>query len=270
MSKLKNLKEAIEEIQDGSIIAMGGNVLHRAPVAAVTELITQNKKRLNLVKTAGAHDVDLLCAAGSLDSVTFGFISYEPPYGLCNYFRKAVQSGAVKAKENACYTVIMGLRAAAFGLSFIPTKGLDGSDLIKANGFKKVSDPYTGHEYVALKAIKPDYTILHVQEADIDGNCKIIGPKYEDEIMARAAEKVIVTTEKIVDRSVFESNPDYADIPGNLVSAVVHLPKGSLPGSCAAFYEINDAAMKEFLAVSCDEELQEYIKSLRKLMGLTA
>ncbi len=43
------------------------------------------------------------------------------------------------------------------------------------------------------KSLVPDYAIVHVQEADIYGNCRILGPSYQDALLARAAKKTIVT-----------------------------------------------------------------------------
>ena len=77
-------------------------------------------------------DVDLLCLAGCVKSVDAGFISFESKYGLANHYCKAVQSGAVKANEHACYTVVSALRAAAYGIPFMPVHGLVNSDLIAA------------------------------------------------------------------------------------------------------------------------------------------
>ncbi|MEZ7872829.1 MAG: CoA-transferase, partial [Eubacteriales bacterium] len=69
MSKLRSLSEAVSAIPDGAMIALGGNTLNRAPMAAVYELARQCKRGLRLVKTAGAMDVDLLCLANAAASV---------------------------------------------------------------------------------------------------------------------------------------------------------------------------------------------------------
>ena len=49
-------------VDNGEFLAVGGNVLHRAPMAFVRELVREEKEGLRLIKTAGAMDMDLLCA----------------------------------------------------------------------------------------------------------------------------------------------------------------------------------------------------------------
>jgi glutaconate CoA-transferase subunit A len=149
MSKIMKLEEGVNLIEDGMTIAIGGNVLHRSPMAFLREIVRQGKKGLRVVKTAGGHDVDLLCAGGCVSVVDAGFISYETEYGLASHYRKAVQDGLVKSNEHACYTVISALRAAKAGVSFMPVKGIINSDLVKVNDyFKVISDPFTGEPHL--------------------------------------------------------------------------------------------------------------------------
>ena len=48
MSKLMTLKDAISMIHDGDTVGIGGNVLHRAPMAAIREIVRQEKKNLKV------------------------------------------------------------------------------------------------------------------------------------------------------------------------------------------------------------------------------
>lgn len=261
MNKLISLKEAAEKIQDNSTVALGGNVLHRAPMAMVREMIRQGKKGLRIVKTAGAMDVDMLCLGDCVYSVDAGFISYETEYSLAGHYRLAVQSRRVKGNEHACYTVISALRAQAAGIPFMPVKGLVISDLIEANDyFARIKDPFSGEEVTVVKAIRPDVAVLHVQEADRNGNARITGPPFEDILMSRAAERVILTAENIVPESRFTYGNDKADIPHFLVEAVVKAPKGALPCSCPGKYEIDRRQLDAFKQLKVKEEYKDYLK----------
>lgn len=254
MTKICTLREAVSRIPDGAMIGMGGNTLNRAPMAAVFEMIRAGKKNLRLVKTAGGLDVDLLCLAGCVFSVDAGFISLETEYGLAQHYRRAVQRGEVRANEHACYTVISALRAASYGIPFMPVRGLKETDLRRVNDyFADVTDPFTGETLAAVRALRPDFAIVHAQEADVNGNTRFTGPIYEDALLARAAKSVIVTAERIVGEELFMASRHKAEIPGFLVSAVVHAPRGAMPGACSGHYE-PDGIRVAYLAGLPDRE----------------
>lgn len=248
MNKLLDLAAAVAMVNDGDTVAFGGNVLYRSPIAAVKELIRQDKKDLHLVKTAIAYEVDLLCAAGAASRVTAGFVGYEGEFGLCRWYRKGVELATVRADENACYSVITALRGAAYGVPFLPIRGMLGSDLLDAVGFRKVTCPYTGEELVAIRAIAPDVAFLHVQKADEMGNGCIIGPTYEDTVIARAAKKLVLTAEEIVPSSYFSEDPNRASIPAVLTTAVVKAPGGAKPCAVSGCYDMDREELRAFLA----------------------
>lgn len=253
LSKLTSLSAAIAEIQHGSRVALGGNTIHRGPCAAVHEIVRQGITGLELVKTAGAYDVDLLIAAGSASSVSAGFIGFETAFGMAPSFRREIERGAVESKEHACYTVIAGLRAAIQGVPFMPVAGMFGSDLLQARGFKTIDDPYTGEPVVAIPALIPDVAVIHVQQADTLGNARIMGTRFEDVLMAQAAKRVIVTTERIVDGASFEDSPESVAIPGFMVDAVVEAPRGAWPCSCAGLYDYDAGFLAEYVEASKSE-----------------
>src|SRR5690606_37028692 len=124
--------------------------------------------------------------------------------------------GKVTAAEHACYSVIAGLRAAQYGIPFQPIQGFQGSELPETREFVRVANPYgEGEEEVLLiPALKPDFAVIHVHEADELGNGRIIGSQFEDVLMSRAAKRVILTAEKIVSTSVFKAEPEKTQIPG--------------------------------------------------------
>lgn len=258
--KVASLAAAVGAVRDGAVLALGGNTLHRGPCAAVHEIVRQRRRGLELVKTAGAYDVDLLCGTGCAASVSAGFIGFETVYGLAPSYRRAVQQGEVEAKEHACYTVIAGLRAAIQGVPFMPVAGMFGSDLLAARGFRTVQDPYTGQDVVAAPALVPDVAIIHVQEADAEGNARIVGTRFEDVLMAQAARHVIITAEQIVDGASFEAAPETVAIPGFMVAAVVEAPRGAWPCSCAGCYDFDAHYLARYVAASKDPEtLRQFV-----------
>ena len=49
MNKLINLKDAVSFVEDGMTIGIGGNVLHRSPMAFLREMVRQGKKNLKAI-----------------------------------------------------------------------------------------------------------------------------------------------------------------------------------------------------------------------------
>lgn len=261
-SKLQSLKTAVSMIPDGAVVGLGGVTLNRAPMAAVYELARAKKRGLHLVKTAGALDVDLLCLAGCASEVSSGFISCETAFGLCPNYRKSVQEGSVRANEHACYTVISALRAAAYGIPFMPVRGLVESDLIAANSyFRATTDPFSGEQIYTVQAIRPDWAIVHVQLADEFGNALIESPAYDDLLLTRAAESVLVTAEEIVKTDRFAQGELKANIPHFLTHAVVLVKGGAHPCSCYSRYGVDGDEIRSLLALRDLGALDEWLKS---------
>lgn len=154
------------------------------------------------------------------------------------------------------------MRAASHGIPFEPIAGLTGSDIPAAAGFRTVKDPYTGAELYAIPAIRPDWAILHVQEADVLGNARIYGSPYWDLVMSRAAARVILTVERILPTEELMRLPELTRIPHFLVEAVVHAPEGAKPTSCHPYYGIDEAGVRAYLeAADRPESLRAYLEA---------
>lgn len=99
MSKVMTLAEAVALIPNGATVAIGGNTFHRAPGAALHELVRQSKRGLTLAKTAGSYDVDLLAGAGLLSKAVIAYVGFET-LGLAPRFRRVVETGQVAVQEH--------------------------------------------------------------------------------------------------------------------------------------------------------------------------
>lgn len=98
----------------------------------------------------------------------------------------------------------------------------------------------------AVKALAPDVTVVHVQRADRDGNAHCWG-NYGVMIEAvRAARRVIVVAEEIVEPDVIASDPNRTVIPGFLVSAVVESRLGAHPSPVQGYYARDNEFFAEY------------------------
>jgi glutaconate CoA-transferase subunit A len=155
-----------------------------------------------------------------------------------------------------------GLRAAAHGVPFEPVPGFKGTDLPATADFRTVKDPWSGEEIYVVPALRPDWAILHVQEADARGNARIIGSPGYDLLMAQAADRVILTAERIVATEELAKIPELTRIAELTVAAVVEAPGGARPGDCAGFYDIDEPGLRRYLEASGSAEgLAEYLRA---------
>ncbi len=261
--KLTTLSEAISIIKNGDCVALGGVGRNKVPFKAVVEIIRQKKKNLYIIGREKGIDFDILIGAGIATKVSAAYIGLEE-FGLALNFRKKVESGEIEFLEHTCGSVISGFRAGAMGIPFIPIKGIFGSDLFKVrDDFKEIKCPLTGEKLVAVPGINPDVAIIHAQEADEYGNVRIRGTRFEDELMVKAANKAIVTVEKIIPHEEIRENPELTTIPYFYVDKVVEVPKGAYPTSCYGYYSSDAAEIDRYAKAIRDEKsFNEYIDKL--------
>lgn len=157
-----------------------------------------------------------------------------------------------------------GLRAASLGVPFEPVPGFKGSDAPGTAGLRTVTDPWTGEEIYVVPAIRPEWAVLHVQEADPRGNARIFGSPGYDLLMAQAAERLILTAERIISTDEFIKTPELTKISDLFVEAVVEVPHGASPGDCAGAYGVDAAALDRYLvAARSPEGLAAYLEAER-------
>jgi glutaconate CoA-transferase subunit A len=97
--------------------------------------------------------------------------------------------------------------------------------------------PFSGDRLVLLPALNPDVALIHVQRCDAYGNAQLDGLQFMDIDMAMAANRVILTTERIVSNDQIRRTPDQTRIPFFTVEAVVEAPIGCAPHECYGVYE---------------------------------
>lgn len=232
--KVVSLAEAASLVSDGDTVALQNMATQAAPMALVRELIRQERRNLTLVCLVGGMAVDWLAAAGCLSGLIGAAVSMEQ-FGLCQQYRKAVEAGTIRVEELSETALNSRLGAGARNLPFLPTRGLIGTDLIAVNpdNLVLIDDPFGGPPVVACRALSPDVALVHASRADRAGNIacdpSIRWPDLG--IMPKAAKKVIVTVEEIVDTDVLRRDPDRTVLPGFIVDAVAEVPYGAHPTS---------------------------------------
>jgi glutaconate CoA-transferase, subunit A len=231
MGRLANsLDEALEHVADGCMLVVPREV-SGVPMAATRALICRHVKKLHLVALpTSSLQADLLIGAGCVDTLETSAVSLGE-FGAAPRFTAAMTSGAIKMKDATCPALHAALQASEKGVPFMPLRGLVGSDVLKYREDWKVIDSPFGNSdpIVLLPAIRPDVALLHAPMADRHGNVWI-GRQRELATMAHAAEKTIVTVEKIHDGNLLD-DPVLAagTLAGFYVESVAVAERGAWP-----------------------------------------
>ena len=250
MTKLVTMREAIaRHVSDGAMVLMGAQMEQMIPFAAGHEIIRQGKRDLHLVGPISDILFDQLIGAGCVSRIFAAWVgNVSAGVGYC--FRRAVEQQNPRRIETVDYsnfTVALALHAGAMGVPFMPTYSTMGSDLLLRNGnLREFNSPVDETKMVAVRALRPDVAIIHVQRADEQGNAHIWGNLGVAVDGARASRKVIVVAEEIVAPEVIASDPNRTLIQAFQVAAVVHEPWGAHPSPVQGYYGRDHAYFSQY------------------------
>src|SRR5256884_5952871 len=215
MSKLLSMPGAISDfVPDGASVALGLQMEQMIPFAAGHEIIRQKKRGLTLIGPISDILFDQIIAAGCAEQVIAAWVG-NVMMGSAYNFRRAVEQDELKIFNMTNFTVTLALQAGAMGIPFLPTRTALGSDVPKGNHFfYQIFSPFTPKEPLwAVRALNPDVTIVHVQRADREGNAHCWGNFGVMLDGVRAAKRVIVVAEEVLEPEVVASDPNRTVIP---------------------------------------------------------
>jgi glutaconate CoA-transferase subunit A len=265
------MRQAVADyVADGASVLMGAQLEQMIPFAAGHEIIRQGKRDLTLIGPISDILFDQMIGAGCVARVQAAWIG-NVSAGMGYNFRRAVEKGIPRPIETVDYsnfTVALGLHAAALGVPFLPTYSILGSDLLETHPhLREFHSPVGGEKLVAVPAIRPDVAIIHAQRADAQGNTHLWGNLGVAVDGARAAKKVIVVAEDIVEPEVIASDPNRTLIPGFLVTAVVHEPHGAHPSPVQGYYGRDHPFFSQYHEQSCERKdyeqwLERWVKGV--------
>jgi len=233
--KRTTLDQAVAAVESGMTIGIGGWGSRRKPMAFIRALLRTDVTDLTVV-TYGGPDLGLLCSAGKVKRVYYGFVSLDSPPFYDPWFAKARTTGAIEAREMDEGMLRSGLQAAAQRLPFLPIRAGLGSDVRAFWGdeLKTVTSPYpTGDGYeelIAMPALNLDVALVHMNLGDQSGNAAYTGiDPYFDDLFLMSAQRRLLSVEKVVatDELVKSVVPQQLLINRMMVDTVVEAPNGA-------------------------------------------
>ena len=264
--KVMSLDEAATLVNDGDHVAIGGCTLSRTPIAMIWSLVRARKKNLVVSRSITSTEGDIFLASGLSQHIITSWFSQGIVWGVSRIMRHFTEKKLARFEEWSHMSMGLRYRAGAMGLPFMPTRSMIGSDVGKQleGQVRPMTCPFTGEKLLLVPALNPDVALIHVQRADPFGNAQLDGLQFLDIDMAMAANRVILTTERIVSNDQIRRAPDRTRIPFFAVEAVVEVPFGCAPHECYGVYEPFFAHLDLYARMSKDDGLegaQSYLKA---------
>lgn len=255
--KRASVDDMVAELRPGMTVGFGGWASRRKPMAVVRAIVRAGIGDLTVV-SYGGPDVGLLCAAGLVRKVVFGFVTLDSVV-LDPHFRAARQQGAIEAMELDEGMFYLGLLAASQRVPFLPTRAGLGSDVMRVNpGLRTVVSPYEdAEELVAMPALELDAAFVHMNRADRHGNGQVLGPDpFFDDLFLGAAARRFVTAERVVDPGRLTDEGPLQSIVVTRLStdAVAEVPGGAHFTACPPDYGRDEAFQRAYATAAADED----------------
>ncbi len=256
--KRTTLDSAVATLESGMTLGIGGWGSRRKPMSLVRALLRTDIKDLTVV-SYGGPDVGLLCAAGRVKKLIYGFVSLDS-IALEPHFRSARQNATVaECVEYDEGMLQWALYAGSLRLPFLPTRAGLGSGVVDVNpSLKMVVSPYAdAEELLAVPAIRLDAAFVHLNRSDIRGNAQFLGPDlYFDDLFLGACEpgrrflscEKIVTTEQMLQEASFHT----LRINRSMVDGVIESPNGAHFTLCTPDYERDEKFQAAYVKAAGD------------------
>lgn len=266
--KRTTLDAAVGELRDGMTIGIGGWGSRRKPMAWMRAILRTDVKDLTVV-TYGGPDLGLLCSAGKVKRVYYGFVSLDSPPFYDPWFAKARLAGSIEAREMDEGMLRCGLQAAAQRLPFLPIRAGLGSSVpdFWDGELKTVRSPYpTGaevEELIAMPALRLDAAFVHLNIGDARGNAAYTGiDPYFDDLFLMAAERRYLSVERVVptDELAKAVPPQAMLVNRMMVDHVVEAPGGAHFTTAAPDYGRDEKFQRHYAeSAASDESWQQFV-----------
>lgn len=227
-----------DRVEPGSQVAFAGGMGMHLPCEAARQLVARGEPLRVMTSSAGVA-IEILLRADVVRELQFAFCSLDD-LGLSPAFRRRVAEGAIELVEMDSPVMLAGLRAAMFGMPWLPQPDLGNSIRTLTPSLFADVRPMPGH--VAVKPIQPDIAYLQAAYADDAGNLYYQDTSIIDFMFAAVSGHVVATVEEV--RPAGSVDPAEAKVPAYLVDEIVVGAGLGAPGAVPGYYPSNDELIR--------------------------
>ncbi|MHA1576103.1 MAG: CoA transferase subunit A [Candidatus Thorarchaeota archaeon] len=271
------LAEAAKLIPNGSGLFWGGFGYQRPPIAFAHELVRQKKRDITVYTCGSEVDLEIMAGAEVASRYEIAFSAIEA-LGLSNNIRRRVAEKKLAVEDYTNLAMAMRFLGGALNVPFMPIRSMMATDLVRLSRYrgddklKVIDDPFSGDKICLVPSVQPDFSIVHVQRVDKNGNAQIDGIVGEDIEGSRCGKKLIVLAEELIDEAEIRFHPDQTKIPAMYVDHIVVLPNVAHPMQCHGYYDYDLEHLMMFHDATKTEEgwqgyLEKYILGVEDHFG---
>lgn len=209
---VNNAREAVRDVEDGHVLALGGFGLCGIPENCIEALVEKGVKDLTCISNnAGVDDfgIGLMLQKRQVKKMISSYV------GENKLFEELVLKGELEVELTPQGTLAEKLRAGGAGIPafFTPT----GFGTVVADG--KETREFEGRHFVLERALKADFGIVKAWKGDTHGNLVFRKTARNFNPLCATAGKVcIAEVEELVRPG--ELDPDHVHLPGIYVHRI--------------------------------------------------
>ncbi|MCD6216888.1 hypothetical protein J7L05_03380 [bacterium] len=230
--------EILEQLPANPLIAIGGFLTLRKPIALIKKLSNSKVDGLVILSLSGSFEIDLLLVSGKVNEIIAPYVGGESIAPVTPVFRDTCMKGEIIAEPWDTAILVKALKASVDDLPFIDCETINGTD-IPANNRRMTEYFATAYTsaFVRINAIKPNLALIHASYADNAGNACFNGSPWGDILLANASEKVIVSVEEY---KTEEDNSESDNIiPVDQINLMLEIPNGAKPFDSHGYYYLD-------------------------------
>jgi len=212
----KNAEEAIQDIPDGSTLAVGGFGLCGIPENLIRALLLKGVKNLTCISNnAGVDDFGLgiLLQHKQIRKMIASYV------GENALFEQQMLSGELEVELIPQGTLATRLLAAGYGMPAIFTPAGVGTEVARGKELRTFTFQGVSKEYLLEYAFEPDFALVKAWKGDSMGNLVYRGTARNfNHAMAMCGKITIAEVEELVEPGVLD--PNFIHTPGIFVHRI--------------------------------------------------
>ncbi len=209
---VKNAQEAIQDIQDGAVIMLGGFGLCGIPENCINALVQKGTKNLTCISNnAGVDDfgIGLMLKTKQVKKMISSYVGENAE------FERQLLSGELEVELIPQGTLATRCMATGYGMPAIYTPAGVGTEV----AIGKESREFNGKTYLLEHAFNSDFAIVKAWKGDTHGNLIFRATSRNfNPLMAMAGKITIAEVEELVPAGTLD--PDMIHTPGIYVNRI--------------------------------------------------